>query len=780
MKMKKAIVIWLLFSLLICFASPTVTVCADMIDKIGYTQKSGSNGTTSNESNLTSVAKRTGITYSCSYDNKKKEIHINGSVAHEVFVAHRDYSVNLYKIDIKSSLDGVLKEGKPLASTEISIKFNFVVSVESVMDILSQYVVVLVSPSGSPEFIGAEFFPSVESEFVSDTDRNLYKGFETSSATLALESVPSVAVIPISLNKLVSSGYTGYLYSFEDSSIFFDKQYIDQLDILVRNLSSVGSRIYFRLLLESEDSSSGREYAIPDMYSDEATNMLYAYCDFLSSRYSSYKYGNIGGMIIGKNLDDVERCNQTQVNDIQEYAEVLARYGMTVSVAVRKHIPSADIVYSFSNVNSYSEPNSVVTTEMCPSMIIEGLCNYFDEYYSGDFDFTITVESSTTPLNISELSSDKSIDISAPYDDNYVTEANISVISEYLDHLEKSYESFPKDFMYVWEPTGDVSGNALSCAYSYLYYKLFSTDKLSAFVVSFDESDGGVHDVLSIIKYIDTQNGWYFTSPLLSYFNKTSWAQVFSNFRREEYLFRYHKSFSSADALPINIAGRFSYFDLAKSSDKSAWFAGSGSSAPELYNSDVLGRALCANMSFDVQSSRDYSHLFYAYEYSENFVYTPHVSIRLLIESESKSSEIFELKVSFIDSNNVYEFSQIVYTDEESYVYVDLSDFSKEYMADYIQFSIRPMGESAGNYKLLISSLEGVSTKYNSDELEKLISSERLRIRNLALEKENISENDISAFIPLAVIVIAGIIAVMLFFFLRRDDNAETDENKKG
>ena len=73
----------------------------------------------------------------------------------------------------------------------------------------------------------------------------------------------------------------------------------------------------------------------------------------------------------------------------------------------------------------------------------------------------------------------------------------------------------------------------------------------------------------------------------------------------------------------------------------------------------------------------------------------------------------------------------------------------------------------------------GTSVELIYDELENLISSERVRIRNLALEKENISENDISAFIPLAVIVIAGIIAVMLFFFLRRDDNAETDENKK-
>ena len=193
MKIKKAISILLLFSLLICFASPTISVSANGNDT------------------STSAPKRTGITYSCSYDNKEKEIRINGSVAHEVFVAHRDYTINLYKIDPRSSLESVLKEGKPLASIEISIKFNFVISAENVLEVLSQYVVALVSPSGSCEFIGAEFFPSVGSEFVSNTDRELYKGIETSSDVISLESVPSVAVIPISLNKLVSSGYTGYL-----------------------------------------------------------------------------------------------------------------------------------------------------------------------------------------------------------------------------------------------------------------------------------------------------------------------------------------------------------------------------------------------------------------------------------------------------------------------------------------------------------------------------------------------------------------------------------------
>ena len=778
MKIIKKVSIVLLFSLLLSMFTPIISASSGKSYNTEDTSKVTDSEMNSTEDSSSISSKRIGITYSCAYDKKQKVININGSVSHEVFVAHRDYIVNLYRIDFNSSLETVLKEDDPLASTAISIKFNFVVDVDNIMDILSQYVVVLVSPSGIPEYIGAELFPSVESEFISNTDRSLYKGIETSSASAALQGAPSVAIVPVIMNKLVSSGHTGYLYSFEDINIFFDKQYIDQLDIFVRNLSSIGAKIYFRLLFEDDENSNGKEYYVPELYSDDLTNKLYAYCDFLSTRYSSYKNGYISGVIIGKSLDDLEGCNYSTVSDVKEYSKLLARYGMTVGLAIRNRIPSADIVYSFSNINSYVGSNAKTINKAYPSDILENLCDYFDEYYSDDFDFSITLESSQTPLNISDLATEKHIDISARADDNYITESNIEIISNYIAYLEGKYESFPQEFMYIWSPAEDLRGNALSCAYSYLYYKLFPTDKLSSFVVSLEEGSDRIYDVLNIVKHIDAQDGWYFTSPLLEFFKITSWAAIIPDFNREDYLHRYHKVVSPISVLPINIAGRFSYFDFTKSSDKTGWFSGSGCSMIDMYNSDSLGRSLCANMNFDAGSSKDYSHLFYSYEYCENFVYTPYVAIKLSIESEKKSSEIFELKISFIDSNNVYEFSQIVYTDEEAYIYVDLSDFSKKYMADYIQFSLRPMGESRGNYKLLISSFEGFSKEHNNDELEKLIFAERLRIRDLAFENEQNAQNDMSVFIPMAVIFVASIIAVMLFFFLRRDDNVGENENK--
>ena len=113
MKTIKAVSLVLLFSMLICLFAPIMPVSAEMSDKTGGVSKVTPSVTKSNEESLATSTKRTGITYSCEYDNKQKKININGSVSHEVFVAHRDYIVNLYKMDFDSSLDAVLKEDKP-------------------------------------------------------------------------------------------------------------------------------------------------------------------------------------------------------------------------------------------------------------------------------------------------------------------------------------------------------------------------------------------------------------------------------------------------------------------------------------------------------------------------------------------------------------------------------------------------------------------------------------------------------------------------------------------
>ena len=198
-------------------------------------------------------------------------------------------------------------------------------------------------------------------------------------------------------------------------------------------------------------------------------------------------------------------------------------------------------------------------------------------------------------------------------------------------------------------------------------------------------------------------------------------------------------------------------------------FAGKGCSDVSISYNSMFDRALSAQFSADRLAPTDYAYLFCSYEYPENFVYTPRLAFLLSIEGEEKRSDIFEVKISFHNGRNVYEYSHVVQTSKEREIIVDLSEFSKEFMAESMRISVRPMSEASGSYTLNISSITGKSDDYSSEELYEKISAERLLIRNSAdsLDTDN---KEMNIVIIVMAIVVALIIGVMLFVFLKREE----------
>ncbi len=722
-------------------------------------------------------SKNSGTSYSCVYDSKEQKIKISGSVTHDIFIKHRDYSIRLYKIAPGASAASVLsdKEVLPLATTAISIKFNLTADVERIEDVFSQYVVVLASSDGSVDFIGPMLYPSVESTYTPNTERNSYKGIVASSDVSAFQSEPAVAVIPIHLDKLISPSSMGYLYSLDGNNVFFDRDYIDSLDRIVRSFCDSGTAVYFQLLLDSKASvslnssnaSSPAKYDIPDLYLGKIQKELYIYCDFLSDRYSSYKNGYLRGMIIGKNLDDVTDFNNNVYETEEEYTRALAIYGIIVGVATRNNIPSADIAYSFSNVNTYTD--NADQREYAPSRMIENISAFLEEHYADGFDFSVALESSHRPLSISNETVSDGINLSVLSDRNYILERTTDYFVNYLNALDKKYESAPRGFMYIWNVDEELSGNALACAYSYLYYKLFSVEKLSAFVVSFEDSPKNVYDILNILRYIDTEKGQSVTAQLLQFFGENSWTQVVHAFNSYDYATREHEILSATDKEKVPL-GEFYYFDFGVASNTSSWFEGVGCNDVKISYDSLFGRALGAKFNFNEKSGTDYSYLFCSFEYPETFAFTPKLDFLLSIEGGSEVTDIFELKISFHNGQNVYESSRIIPTGSERKVSIDLSAFPEDFLAESIRFSIRPMSEAKGEYSLNISSVKGESYTLLSDDLEERIVEERLLIRNSDEGIENSDNNENGIIIFVMVSVVAIILGVMLFIFLRREE----------
>ena len=723
-----------------------------------------------------SASRNKGIVYSCVYDSESQKIVINGSVTHDIFVAHRDYNINLYKISPEHSLKTTLDESDAilLASTSISIKFNFTAEVHEIEDIFSQYVVTLVSKTNAVDYVGERLYPFVESEYDPAPDRASYKGVRIPETQEILQADPSMAIVPVYLDKLVSSGGTGYLYSLEGKHIFFDKEYVDSIGRTVRSLYSGGARVYFQLLL----SGDGDEiYDIPDMYSFSTAKDIYSYCDFLSGRYSSYKNGFIDGIIIGKNLDDTETySNNRYGDDAEKYIRALALYGVVAGTAVRKNIPSADISYSFTSANTYGT-ESEYSSAFLPSLMIEKISAYIDSFFSDSFDFSVTLESSHRPLNISNETLEDGIDLAAENDPAYITEQNVDVFSSFLDSLDKKYSSSPKSYIYVWNVDGELSGNALACAYSYLYYKMFSEDRLCAFVVSFDDNAAASRDLINIIKHIDTDKGRSTTSQLLGFFRVSAWKTIIPGFKYSTFTSRKYITVAAPDGFAGEVTGEFLYFDFSDFSDYNSWFAGRGFSGISIDYYKDLGRSLCARFDADAISELEYAYLFNAYEYFENFGNTPYLTLKLAIEDNDSISDAFELCVALESEGKIYESSKIVRTGEVEYIYLDISDFVSECVVDNMRISLRPMSDATGEYRLFISSLKGESVELDSEALKAKIVEERLRIRNSSIDEDEGNDIESTVIIIIITVLAAVILTVTLFFFLRKEDNEEVEDD---
>ena len=775
MKIKRIVALFLVLSTLFSFLG--VVSFATEIAESESVSEAQSEENAVLETDEEQTAKSKGLVYSCVYDSDSQKILINGSVTHDIFIAHRDYTINLYKISPEASLEASPDPSDVtlLASTSISIKFNFTAKVEEIADIFSQYVVTLVSKNGTLDYEGERLYPFVESEYVANLDRANYKGVSLSDDHYELGAEPMVAIVPVYFDKLISSGATGYLYSLEGKHIFFDKEYVDFIDRTVRSLYSSGSRIYLQLLSKG-DTKSAAEYDIPDVFSFSVIKEIYSYCDFLSNRYSSYKNGVIDGVILGKNLDDTQKYNNNRYGDEEKYTYALALFGVVAGVAIRKNIPSADVSYSFTNANTYGDEYSE-EQGFGSSRMIEAISEYLDGFYSEGFDFSITLESSHAPLSISNDMLPDGIDIGKEYEEKHINEQNAGVFSSFLSSLGKKYSSAPKSFMYVWNVDSELRGNALSCAYTYLYYKFFSQKKLSAFVIGFNDNQSAFDDVVNILKYIDTDKGAEVTEPLLVFFGKNSWKSIITDFKFSKFATRSQNSLEIISNTPQETLGEFLYFDFSESQNYSSWFAGRGFGSISIdYHKDI-GRSLCAKFSPDDLGSLEYAYLFNSYEYPENFTYTPYLTLSLAIEDNDDMPDLFEVRVAFENSGNIYEASQMVRTGESTSILLDVSSFSKKYIAENIRISVRPMSGALGEYKLFISSLKGESTELNDAELKTRIDEERLKIRDSLAETEEKKDKNID-FLIVILLFIAIIFSVGLPLFIRKIGYDEDNENE--
>lgn len=728
------------------------------------------------------------VTFTCTFGEEAKSIEIKGNVNHDVLVSHKKYTIEVYRIAPGATFADIVssESSQSVASAAIAVKFEFSVSAKTAQDKFSQYAIALRSPEDELILAAAPRYVKVESSYVYDGSSNTaYKGVSSPATSVCGDLGFGTAIIPVYYDKLLSTSSNGYMYPVGDSYCYFDKSYVDELGGKIRTYSATGGRVYLQLLLPSGSSvikgyggeGYGAIYDMPDIYSPETLSMVSTFVEFLAERYDSYMSGVIGGFIVGSRIDSPIHNFCTGL-DVTEYAQRYAYY-LTVVASVARYVnPNMDIVIPFSNADAYSSLEEGESGSRYSAQLLEGVLSALDGSTSSAFSCSTMIEVEGSPIEDSQ--EEKSKKVPVEYEGS-IGINNVDVYSAFLSDMRARYKSAPSNFIYVWKVPDTLVGNDLCCAYAYSYYSLLDRDGLSSFVVSFEDSaSNGVpalNDVKKLVRYIDTDSGPAESGKLLQYFGASSWTEVVNGLTTTNRPIRKIYSTNKEDLSSIEWTGSFSYFDFS-SGNISDWAQASNGKILKSEHGKDGRRALRQNVS--KVSGSEHSDLFCLYEYTENFVYTPALKFELEItDVHEDSTALYEVAITVGCGGSLVNEKYVVRAGEVSELWLDMRAYNAYEVAKYIKISTRSITGTSEEYSLWLYDVVGYSAEYDSEALDKNISAERLRVRDLLdVVEDDESEAD-WYWIVFGLLVVAAVVVGVVTVLLRRDDTGRDRKGRK-
>ena len=677
-----------------------------------------------------------------------------------------------------------------VAEMNIAAKFTFSIDIKNAVERFSKYAVILISPedkiilASEPKYIG------VTSGYSNPrTVKESFKGYAPvgmADMSLSGDMGFGSAIVTVDMGRLVNYSMNGYIYPHGDTHCFFDKTYIDELDAKIRTYSSRGARVYLQLLLPvdsqtesihgaAELNTNNCKYVMPDVYDENIISSIYTYVKFLSSRYSSYVDGRIGGIIVGKQIDKNSK-NACEISTSADYAEKYAFYLAVVANTARIENPDIDIVIPFSSIDSYGKKLTVSNGEYIPSELIEEISQNLDSFFDGAFDCSIMIESSSNPLTVETLA-DGSGDVFVPdAEENYELDVNeLTRLEGFMTKTRKNYKSAPKSYIYCWNIPSELKGISLECSYVYSYYSVFKSANASAFVISFPSSDiTRLDSMKKTLSGIDTKDGIVEAEDLLQYFGIKSWSEVIDGHTDKGLSIRTEYA-SKGNGQSFISKGSFSFFDFS-TGDMIGWYGTSYSKSVKADYNEEGQRVL--RQTVGRTGGGAHSDLLCLFEYDESLIYTPSLCFRMSVtDGETSSGALYEVTVTVGKGNSAVSTSQTVMSGSTFDIWLDVSEYGKTNKLQYIKISTRSITGETDEYSLLVCDVSGHSDKYGSEELAALINAERQNIRE-PLNNSGDSDTDTAVYwIVFSIILFAIFIGGILIIVLRREDKKNNRKN---
>ena len=713
-----------------------------------------------------------------------KKIDIHGNISHDVLTTYDKYSLEILRIKPYETVEDEIFSENPniVASMNIAARFDFTISVQSSIDLFSKYAVVFRSEEKKPVLATDPQYVNITTERQPEDSGKLnYKGSSLtnfSDISVSGDMGFGTVIIPVYFDRLINKNSKGYMYPFENTYCYFDTAYIDELDNKVKIHSMSGAKVYFQLLLPSSlvyTQEGNPQYYMPDVYDEDTIARISTYVKFLADRYDTFTKGELGGFIVGRKID-IANYNYCGDLDISDYAQRYAYYLGIVANSARIENKNLDIVIPLSDRDTFTNNVNITGGDYPSSDLLKRIIIALSNNYKTRFDYNILIESDKMPITIASNEKNEDYFISLN-NDGYVGINNLYVIENYLHNMKKSYQSVPNNILYLWQVPSGTSGNTFKCSYAYSYYSLLLHSKISSFVVDLSECAPYIFEECgNLIKYIDTNDGIKETDKLLSFFNTDSWAKVVEGFSTQNISFR--TLLSSGKISPDNslLKGSFSYHDFSMG-HIGEWNNGAyGKNIKVDYSNDGK-RALRQVVSKTAGVA--HSDLYYLYEFDENFAFTPTLRFDVGITDPTNSKgQLYEITVTMGKGNSSVSESYVVRSGEISQLWFNIGDFSELNKIGYIKISSRSITGSNDEYSIWLHDMLGFSEKYNSEELNMIISSERSQIRNQINSSDSNRLENTVYWIVFAIILIAITIGGSMFFVTRRDDIASTKYDK--
>lgn len=731
-----------------------------------------------NETEKVNISQNSSNFY-CNFNSEKNIIEIGGTINHDVLVKYGNYDICIYKIPFNTDYEAAIKnmDNRVVSHAPISIKFEYAIPVSAIQDRFAKYALVLSSPNGDTYLASDMKIPAVygEYEYV-DNDKSGFKGIEIDNIARASNLLPGTAIVNVYLDSLYGNASNCYLYPMGDTFAYIDKSVISELDSQIMTLSQTQTHIYLRFLVLSEGNINSvaqyatqaeAPYTIPDIYNEQTLDFICAASSFIAERYNGGQRGYINGVVLGKAVDNVETVNHIHSPAFEEYIEKYVVYMLAVANSMKSINPNIRMVVPISDANDYSQKteHSAKTAEF-----IEGLLYNLETYFSDESMFSLMLEINDAPFGISNDNLGNIIDTSR--NDTVRSTVNIENITEFASYFEKLSERFdnaPESYSVLWNVPHELSGNALSCAYAYSYYKLFTLDKLEEFIISFDEASATRFDELSnIFRYIDTANTFEATENILKYFGVTSWSKILNVKSASAYASNIYYELERLDTLPEDIKGEFDYFEFSSSTGVHNWKNGINTKNIKTEYHESGERAL--HISSRELEIGDSFEAYYLYESPENLAYTQYLSLDFNIDALDVNA-VFEISVMLGNGNTLAYASRALAAGNSGRIILDIGEFSEENKAQYLKISVRALTDGSESVSVWLGSVKGYSTEYDDAGLARVIELERSRVQDDSNEsyERGFGATALTVIIVTVVIIIIGV--GMFILFKKEDDS---------